>query len=139
MALNNRFVWLSKNFIFLSIISFLSSISTDILIPISGIFLEKVVGFTYFGIGIVEGISELTSGFLRPIFGQISDNTGRRVVFVRIGYVFGFISRLIFGLTSQPFSIFSARIMERFGKSVRIGAKDAMLNDDLFWCYKLFS
>jgi len=81
-------------------------------------------------IGILEGLAEATAGISKGYFGKLSDNTGKRLPFVQLGYSLSALSKPMMALFTFPLWIFSARSLDRLGKGIRTGARDAMLSDD---------
>ena len=63
-------------------------------------------------------------------FGKLSDLSGRRVPFVQIGYAFSAVSKPMMAVFIYPLWIFLARTIDRFGKGIRTGARDALLSDE---------
>lgn len=90
----------------------------------------KSIGFSIVLIGILEGVAEATAGLSKGYFGQLSDNSGKRVPFVKLGYAFSAISKPMMALFVFPLWIFFARTIDRFGKGIRTGARDAILSDE---------
>lgn len=90
----------------------------------------KSIGFSVVLIGILEGLAEATAGLSKGYFGKLSDNSGRRVPFVRFGYSLSAISKPMMGLFVFPVWIFLARTLDRIGKGLRTGARDALLSDE---------
>ena len=99
------------------------------LYPIMPIYL-KSIGFSIVLIGILEGVAEATAGLSKGYFGNMSDQMGRRVPFVRIGYSLSAISKPMMALFVYPLWIFFSRTIDRFGKGIRTGARDAILSDE---------
>jgi MFS family permease len=99
------------------------------LYPIMPIYL-KTIGFSILLIGILEGVAEATAGLSKGYFGKLSDTSGRRVLFVQIGYAFSTISKPMMAVFIYPLWIFFARTIDRFGKGIRTGARDAILSDE---------
>ena len=103
--------------------------ASEMLYPILPIYL-KTIGFSIVLIGILEGVSEATAGLSKGYFGKLSDNSRKRVPFVQIGYAFSAISKPMMALFIYPLWIFFARTIDRFGKGIRTGARDAILSDE---------
>lgn len=99
------------------------------LYPILPIYL-KTLGFSVLLIGLLEGVAEATAGLSKGYFGKFSDVSGRRVPFVQIGYAFSAVSKPMMALFVFPLWIFFARTIDRFGKGIRTGARDAILSDE---------
>lgn len=118
-----RAVWV------LSVVSLLTDTASEMLYPIMPIYL-KTIGFSIVLIGILEGVAEATAGISKGYFGKLSDLSGRRVPFVQIGYAFSTISKPMMAIFTFPLWIFFARTIDRFGKGIRTGARDAILSDE---------
>ena len=90
----------------------------------------KSIGFSIVLIGILEGLAEATAGLSKGYFGKLSDNTGKRTPFVQIGYSLSALSKPMMAVFIYPLWIFMARTIDRIGKGIRTGARDAMLSDE---------
>ena len=90
----------------------------------------KSIGFSIVLIGILEGIAEATAGLSKGYFGKLSDNFGRRIPFVQLGYAFSSISKPMMAFFTYPLWIFFVRTIDRLGKGIRTGARDAILSDE---------
>src|SRR6478609_8340974 len=99
------------------------------LYPIMPIYL-KTIGFSVVLIGILEGIAEATAGLSKGYFGKLSDHSRRRVPFVQLGYALSALSKPMMAVFIYPIWIFFARTIDRLGKGLRTGARDAMLSDE---------
>lgn len=119
----SRTVWI------LSIISLLTDMASEMLYPIMPIYL-KSIGFSVVLIGILEGIAEATAGLSKGYFGKQSDLSGKRVPFVQIGYTLSAISKPLMAASVFPLWIFFIRTIDRIGKGIRTGARDAILSDE---------
>ncbi len=120
---------LSKNIVFLSIVSFLNDISSEMVYPIVPIFLTSVLGVPTTVIGLVEGLADASSKILMSITGFVSDSTHKRKLFVTLGYGFSALSHLTMALsTSWPLVLFS-RVLNRSGKGLRTSARDALITE----------
>ncbi len=118
-----RTVWI------LSLVSLFTDTASEMLYPVMPIYL-KSIGFSIVLIGILEGIAEATAGLSKGYFGKWSDNSGKRVPFVQVGYLLSSISRPLMVLFVYPVWIFFARTLDRFGKGIRTAARDAILSDE---------
>ena len=90
----------------------------------------KSIGFSIVLIGILEGVAEATAGLSKGYYGKLSDNSRKRVPFVQIGYTLSAISKPMMAIFIFPLWIFFARTIDRFGKGIRTGARDAILSDE---------
>jgi len=113
----------------LSIVSLFTDIASEMLYPVLPIYL-KTIGFSILFIGILEGIAEATAGLSKGYFGKLSDVTGKRVPFVRLGYALSAVSKPMLVMLAHPLWVFFSRTLDRFGKGLRTGARDALLSDE---------
>ncbi len=121
--------YISKTVWVLSVVSLFTDMASEMLYPILPIYL-KSIGFSIVLIGILEGVAEATAGLSKGYFGKLSDNSGKRVPFVQLGYTLSTISKPMMALFVYPLWIFFARTVDRFGKGLRTGARDAILSDE---------
>ncbi len=103
--------------------------ASEMLYPIMPLYL-KTIGFSIVLIGILEGVAEATAGLSKGYFGKRSDLSGKRVPFVQTGYALSAISKPMMALFVFPIWIFFSRTIDRLGKGIRTGARDAMLSDE---------
>ena len=103
--------------------------ASEMLYPIMPIYL-KTIGFSIVLIGLLEGLAEATAGLSKGYFGKLSDSTGKRVPFVQLGYTLSALSKPMMAMFAFPLWVFLSRTMDRFGKGIRTGARDALLSDE---------
>jgi len=120
---------ISRTIIVLSFVSFFTDVASEMLYPVMPLYL-KHIGFSIVFIGILEGIAEGLSGLSKAYFGKWSDVIGKRMPFVRIGYLLSAISRPMMVALSHPIWVFFARSTDRLGKGIRTSARDALLSDE---------
>lgn len=120
---------LTKNVIILSLVSFFTDVASEMLYPVMPIYLSSI-GFSVLLIGILEGVAEATAGMSKGYFGKLSDNQGKRLPFVQLGYTLSAISKPLLVAYVFPLWVFFARTLDRFGKGLRTGARDAILSDE---------
>lgn len=121
--------YITKSVWILSIVSLLNDAASEMLYPIMPIYL-KSIGFSIVLIGVLEGIAEATAGLSKGFFGQFSDNLGKKAPFIQVGYALSAISKPMMAIFIFPFWVFLARTLDRLGKGIRTGARDAMLSDE---------
>lgn len=118
---------LSRNIWVLSLISLFTDLASEMLYPVMPLYLQYA-GYTALFIGILEGVAEATAGLSKSYFGQLSDISGNRLPFVRLGYSFSAISKPMLAVMATPLWIFLSRTIDRLGKGIRTGARDALLS-----------
>ena len=109
--------------------SLFTDMASEMLYPVMPLFL-KHIGYTAIFIGVLEGIAEAVAGLSKSYFGKLSDSMGKRLPFVQLGYSFSTISKPMLALFIYPWWIFLSRTIDRLGKGIRTGARDAMLSDE---------
>lgn len=113
----------------LSLVSLFTDMASEMLYPVMPLFL-KHIGYTALFIGILEGIAESVAGLSKSYFGKLSDQSGRRLPFVQLGYTLSAISKPMLAFFIYPWWIFLSRTIDRLGKGIRTGARDALLSDE---------
>ena len=103
--------------------------ASEMLYPIMPLFL-KHIGYTALFIGVLEGVAESVAGLSKSYFGKMSDKSGKRLPFVQLGYTLSAISKPMLAIFIYPWWIFLSRTIDRLGKGIRTGARDAMLSDE---------
>lgn len=121
--------YITRSIWILSLISLFTDMASEMLYPIMPIYL-KSIGFSVVLIGVLEGIAEATAGFSKGYFGKKSDVSAKRVPFIQLGYALSAISKPMMAIFIFPVWIFFARTIDRLGKGVRTGARDALLSDE---------
>jgi sugar phosphate permease len=120
---------ITRSVLLVSLVSFFNDIGSEMLYPVMPVFLRSI-GFSFVLIGLLEGFAEATAGLSKGYFGNLSDKTGRRVPFVRFGYMLSAISKPLMAVFSWAWWIFLARTTDRLGKGIRTSARDALLSDE---------
>ncbi len=120
---------LSRRVWILSLISLFTDTASEMLYPVMPIYL-KTIGFSIVLIGVLEGVAEAVAGLSKGYFGKLSDHWGQRAIFVRFGYGLSTLSKPMMAISTFPLWIFFARTIDRLGKGIRTGARDALLSDE---------
>ncbi|MEI6885186.1 MAG: MFS transporter [Bacteroidota bacterium] len=120
---------LTRTVLLVSFVSLFTDVASEMLYPVMPVYL-KSIGFSIMLIGILEGVAEAIAGLSKGYFGQRSDLLRKRVPFVRAGYTLSAFSKPMMAVFTFPWWIFLARTIDRFGKGIRTGARDAILSDE---------
>jgi MFS family permease len=110
-------------------VSLFTDTASEMLYPVLPIYLQSI-GFSIVLIGVLEGVAEATAGISKGYFGKLSDNSFKRVPFVQIGYALSAISKPMMAIFTYSLWIFFSRTIDRLGKGIRTGARDAILSDE---------
>lgn len=117
------------NVIWLGFVSLFNDIASEMIYPIVPIFLTSVLGAPMAVIGLIEGVAESTASLLKVFSGWFSDLIGQRKPLTVFGYSFSTISKLFLALAYAWPMVLLARFIDRFGKGVRVSARDALIAD----------
>jgi len=98
------------------------------LYPVMPLYLREI-GFSVIAIGVLEGVAEAVAGLSKGYFGTLSDNIGLRMPLVRWGYGLSAISKPMMAAFTYVWWVFFARALDRTGKGLRTGARDAILSE----------
>ncbi len=120
---------ITKTIWVLSLVSMFTDVASEMLYPIMPLFLQQI-GYTAVFIGVLEGVAEATAGLSKSYFGKLSDRMGRRMPFVQLGYSLSALSKPMLAFFVFPVWIFFSRTIDRLGKGIRTGARDAILSDE---------
>jgi MFS family permease len=112
----------------LGLVSFFTDVSSEMIFSVFSIFFTVILGASVFLLGILEGLADLASTSLDYISGFISDKTGKRKKYAFAGYFLSAIGKLIMVFTTTLSAVFSFRIIDRLGKSIRGSPRDAWLS-----------
>lgn len=128
MSSSQKILGIQKEIFWLGTVSFLTDISSEMIFSVLTIFLSATLGASSFIIGTMEGIADFSASSLDYISGYLSDKTGKRKFFAVFGYGFSAIAKCILLFSSTIAAVFTFRIVERLGKSIRSAPRDALIS-----------
>ncbi len=120
---------ITKTIWIISLVSLFTDFASEMLYPVMPVYL-KSIGYSVMVIGVLEGFAEAVAGLGKSYFGRLSDASGKRLPFVRLGYFLSAVSKPMIALSTQVWWIFSARFIDRAGKGLRTAPRDALLSDE---------
>lgn len=118
--------FITRNILLLSIVSLCTDVASEMLFPIMPIYMKEI-GYGILSIGILEGMAEAVAGLNKVFFGHLSDVSGKRNIFIRIGYGLSAFTKPLIGLSKSFNFIFFIRFLDRVGKGIRTAPRDAIL------------
>ncbi len=118
---------ISKQVVILGLVSLFTDIASEMLYPVTPIFLTAVLGSSMAVVGIIEGIAEVTAGLLKGYFGNLSDKLGKRSIFVVLGYGISALAKPLPGIFQNIPVVLTSRVSDRIGKGIRTAPRDALL------------
>ncbi|MEJ2494556.1 MAG: MFS transporter [Ignavibacteriaceae bacterium] len=116
-----------KQVVILGLVSLFTDIASEMLYPVTPIFLTAVLGSSMAVVGIIEGIAEITGGLLKGYAGNLSDKIGKRSIFVVIGYSLSALAKPLPGIFPNISNVVISRTTDRVGKGIRTAPRDALL------------
>ena len=116
-----------RQVVILGLVSLFTDVASEMLYPVTPLFLTTVLGASMVVVGIIEGIAEFISGFLKGYSGRLSDKLGKRSIFITIGYGLSALAKPLPGLLPFVSTVFVSRISDRIGKGIRTAPRDALL------------
>ncbi|MBM4308344.1 MAG: MFS transporter [Deltaproteobacteria bacterium] len=122
------FLGLSKNVKSLGWVSLFNDIASEMIYPLLPLFLNTVLGAGVVFIGVIEGIAESVSSFLKLFSGWVSDRFQKRKGLILLGYFLASVTRPFIGLATSAYHVLFLRFFDRIGKGVRSSPRDALLS-----------
>jgi MFS family permease len=119
-----------RNVIILSIVSFLNDVSSEMIMPILPMFLQAL-GASGQIIGLVGGLRDSFSSILKVVCGYWSDKTGKRKIFVYLGYGVSTVFKLLLAASRTWLGAIVFASLERTGKGLRTAARDAIIAESV--------
>jgi MFS family permease len=129
MAMGKSFLGLSRNVRSLGWVSLFNDIASEMIYPLLPLFLNTVLGAGVIFIGLIEGIAESVSSFVKFFSGWVSDRFQKRKGLVFFGYLIASITRPFIGLATSIYQVLFLRFFDRVGKGVRSSPRDALLSE----------
>jgi MFS family permease len=111
----------------LGVVSFLTDLSSEAIFAVLPLFLTGVMGASPLVLGTMEGLADFAASSLDLASGYASDRLGKRKGLAVLGYGLSTAAKtvLVFAVTTGQ--IFTFRVVERLGKSIRGAPRDALL------------
>jgi len=109
--------------------SFLTDVSSEMLLNVLPLFLSNVLGVRVWAVGVVEGLADATASILKLYSGWLSDRLGTRKWPAVVGYAISALSKPFYLLANTWGVVAAIRWGDRVGKGVRTAPRDALLAD----------
>ncbi len=122
---------LPRNVWAVSITSFLTDVSSEMVITLLPLFLSNVLGVKTNIIGLIEGVAEATASLLKLFSGWLSDRLRTRKWLAVAGYAISALSKPFFYVATGWGAVAGARWADRVGKGVRTAPRDALVADSV--------
>ena len=119
---------LPRNVTALSVVSFLTDVSSEMIYPLLPVFLTTVLGAGAGAVGIIEGAAESTAALLKLASGWWSDRVRRKPLVV-FGYGLSALARPLMAMAGNVGQVLAVRMTDRVGKGIRSSPRDALIAD----------
>ena len=122
---------LPRNVWVVTITSFLTDISSEMLINLIPLFLSNVLGVRIVVIGLIETVATATVSLLKLISGWLSDRLGVRKWLAVLGYGVSTVAKPFMYFATSWGWVLGVRFADRAGKGLRTAPRDAMVVDSV--------
>jgi len=120
--------WLNRNVLGLGLTSFFSDFGHEMATAILPMFLGSL-GASAAALGVIEGVADAVSSFVKLGAGWVSDRAGQRKPLVVLGYFLTGVVKATFALATSWWHVLLGRVVGWFGRGIRTPLRDAMLAD----------
>jgi MFS family permease len=118
---------LPRNVWVVTITSFLTDISSEMILNLVPLFLANVLNTGTAVIGLIDGIAETTASLMKIYSGALSDKLGQRKWLTVIGYGLSTIAKPFLFLAHSWQWVLGVRFADRMGKGIRTAPRDALI------------
>ncbi|HEY5903112.1 MAG TPA: MFS transporter [Anaerolineales bacterium] len=122
---------LPRNVWIVTITSFLTDISSEMIINLIPFFLANVLGVRTAVIGLIDGFAETTASLMKVASGAWSDKLGKRKWLTVAGYTLSAISKPFLYFANAWGWVLGVRFADRIGKGIRTAPRDALVADSI--------
>ncbi len=122
---------LPRNVWAVTLTSFLTDISSEMLTNLLPLFLSEVLGVKTNIIGLIEGIAETTASLLKVFSGWLSDMLGARKWLTVAGYALSTAAKPFLYFATTWTAVLGVRFADRVGKGIRTAPRDALVADSI--------
>jgi MFS family permease len=122
---------LPRNVWVMTFTSFLTDVSSEMLLNLLPIFLFGVLGVRTAAIGLIEGAAESCASLLKLFSGWFSDRLGARKRLAVAGYGLSTIVKPFLYAATTWTGVLAVRLGDRVGKGIRTAPRDALIADSI--------
>jgi MFS family permease len=130
-AVGQRWRAVPRNVWVLSFTSFLTDVSSEMIINLLPLFLANVLGAGTAVIGLIEGVAETTASLLKVFSGWFSDRLGQRKWLTVAGYGLSTVAKPFLYIATSWSWVLGVRFADRAGKGIRTAPRDALIADSI--------
>ncbi|MFN2189921.1 MAG: MFS transporter [Candidatus Promineifilaceae bacterium] len=111
--------------------SFLTDVSSEMVLNLIPLFLANVLGVRFAFVGLIEGIAETTASIVKLYSGWLSDRLGKRKLLAVAGYGLSTLAKPFLIFAGSWLGVLAVRFTERLGKGIRTAPRDALIADSI--------
>jgi MFS family permease len=108
-------------------VSFLTSVGSEMVVPVRLLFLVAVLQTPLALAGLIEGLATSASSLMRIVSGRLEQRSGERKPLMLLGYSLSAIVRPLLALTSMWQAALGVVLLDRAGRGLRSTPRDALL------------
>ncbi len=116
-----------RTILLLGLTSLLTDVASEMVYPLLPLFLVSSLGASPAVLGFIEGVAESLASLMKLCAGYFSDRMKRRRPFAIFGYGCSALGKLILYAATGWTAVLAGRIVDRFGKGVRVAPRDALI------------
>jgi MFS family permease len=120
---------LPRNVWVVTLTSFLTDVSSEMLFNLLPLFLFSVLGVRTSLIGLIEGIADAVASLVKMGSGWLSDRLRMRKPLAVLGYTVSTLAKPFLYLATSWASVLGIRFTDRVGKGLRTAPRDALIAD----------
>ncbi|NWF70169.1 MAG: MFS transporter [Chloroflexi bacterium] len=122
---------LPRNVWVVTLTSFLTDISSEMLFNLLPLFLANVLGVKTNVIGLIEGLAETSASLMKVYSGWLSDKLRQRKRLTVLGYTLSALVKPLLYFVTAWTGVLAVRFVDRLGKGMRTAPRDALIADSV--------
>lgn len=126
--MKDRILGLPRNIFLLGLTSFFNDFSSEMVASIFPAFFISVLKTGAESLGLMEGVADASSNFIKIYSGRWSDRMERRKIFAVAGYTLSTFTRPFYVLAGSVGAVVGLRLTDRIGKGLRDSPRDALIS-----------
>jgi MFS family permease len=125
--MQNKLRKLHPNIWIVTATSFLTDISSEMIVYLIPLFLFNVLGVRMAYIGLIDGVAETTASLVKIYSGALSDKIGKRKWLAVLGYAISTVAKPFLYFANAWGWVLGIRFADRVGKGIRTAPRDALV------------
>lgn len=125
--MKNKLRKLHPNIWIVTATSFLTDVSSEMIVYLIPLFLSNVLGVRMAFIGLIDGIAETTASLVKIYSGAFSDKIGKRKWLTVLGYSISTVAKPFLYFANTWGWVLGVRFSDRVGKGIRTAPRDALV------------